>query len=151
MLSEEERYLVASSILVHRASLDIKCNSWLATLLSLSDKDEPNIYNIVTRIYLSNVKIKKDIAIVKIKNNDIEQFTITAANKNDLISKIKNNKELRSHVYKHLIDKFSRDGYLYKRGSMEFYKSYYHKDLFDMWDIITLINVDNVSDYSKTT
>lgn len=151
MLSVEERYLVANSILVHRASLDIKCNSWLATLLSLADKDEPNVFNIVTRIYLSNVKIKKDTAIVKIKNSDIEQFTITATNKIDLISKIKNNKELRLHVYKHLIDKFSKDGYLYKKSSMEFYKSYYHKDLFDMWDIITLINVDNISDYFKTT
>lgn len=113
ILSEEEINKVAEAITQHRASYKGKYSNKFCELMAAADRDKPDLFKIIRRSYNF------------IREND---------------SRLKE-EEILEEVKKHLIDKFSRDGYM---KYPEFYAKIYELELNCLWDDIDMLKNDNL-------
>lgn len=147
LLNNDEKQILWLCVINHRASKNypIYHHSLLPTIFRIADKDEPDIHKIVFRIFMYNIDIMSS-TFVRIKNGPSIDNECSAK----LFKSLWENKLLVKNCYDHLIDKFSRNGYLYKTDSG--YKEYYSvqlKVLFDTIDSITINNLIDYCSYSK--
>ena len=109
-LTKVEVHDLAMACLLHRASEKSIRFSKLSNLLASGDKDEPDLYKIVTR----SLKYNKNIF----------------------------------EVYDHIIEKFSRNGYM---NYNKFYVIYYGQEAIDsLYDDIANLSIEYISDVKKS-
>ncbi|MFA7127615.1 MAG: hypothetical protein WC136_00425 [Sphaerochaeta sp.] len=142
LLNSDEKQILWLCVVNHRASKNypIFHHSILPTIFRIADKDEPDIYKIVFRIFMYNIKI---VSSAHVTVKDGSSYYNTYPDK--LFSTLISDNLLKTKIYDHLVEKFGRDGYLFK-GDSE-YKEYYKDQLQTLFKTIDSITVDNLEDY----
>lgn len=131
--------LAMDMVLEHRASnKDMFTNIW-CEIFSAADRDDLNLEVIIGRIYNSKVgknviltmDSSKEVQIIRIINGGSKNITTTYIRK---LWDEYGYDMLMTDVFMHLIDKYSKSGYMFKKLKPDgVYMSYYKEQLEDYW------------------
>lgn len=113
LLTEDQLDKVAEAITQHRASYKGEYSNKFCELMAAADRDKPDLFKIIRRSY----------NFIRENNSQLKE------------------EEILEEVKKHLIDKFSRDGYM---KYPEFYAKIYELELNCLWDDIDMLKNDNL-------
>lgn len=142
LLNSDEKQILWLCVINHRASKNypIFHDSILPVIFKIAVKDEPDIHKIVFRIFMYNINIisNKYVTVTdgQFYYNEYPNILFNRLTCDDL---------LKRKMYDQLVEKFSRDGYLYKGDSA--YKEHYRDQLKTLFKTIDSITIDNIVDY----
>lgn len=147
---------VANMVFEHRASVTKCYSNKLCETFAVADKDELDIKKIVRRCYNHTIAIKsKDRKEIKPSDLTVKQIVhggivISTVN---IVSKLLINKEyILVEVYIHILNKYSRDGYMFENVRQDsLYYKYYGHQLEDFWFDVNkiLVTPKLITEYIK--